>query len=158
MKQVMLYMAILSTISSYGQDNSIIAIKYIGISDKPISTIIVYSGRICCDTCMSSILDVQADSAFLKKIAVSPNSLGVLLKTFQNNTDTTANFSQNSYEFGSFEIDNINYNCKKIKARFLIDRIKSIDFFKSVIKSLKKEEESVELIGAISNLVNRIEF
>lgn len=160
MKYIISFFLFFQSMNSFGQHNSIIVIKHIGISDKPIPTIVVCTKDVCNTPCIYSIVDTNKVGTLLNKIVASPNLINVLFQSLQQDDNVPSNPNQKTYMFGSFEIDYLNNKCQKEAMSFLCDRKKNVDLFKLSIKKISalEKEENTELIQALTNLVKRIEY
>ena len=136
MKNLLVILIVFSTMLT--KQSEYISIEHIGISDKPIVTIIISKDNIV-NTDTENFKVTNEGYATLRRIMVS-----------------NSHADYKGAEFGSFKITMKNISGKKIS--YCLNRLKSIELLNILIKAFEKENVNNDLLASLETVKKRIVY
>lgn len=117
-----------------------ISIEHVGVSDKPIQTIII----------SKEAIEKPNSVNYLVSNKVYNNVKNIIELNKANNDECDKN------EYGSFNL--CNFERDTINLNYNLGRKKSIQLFDQIIETLKREENNQKLISEFQTIKRRISF
>lgn len=140
MKRVTIFVFTILALAMCTKQIDSIEIKHVGISDKPISTVLISTQK--------------NEQANIKNYVIDNQILSNLKAIIKDNFDNITTF--NKGEFGNFEVTIQIQGSKDLI--YFFERKKSIQLFDKMIVELLRDNKNEELILELKNLKNRISF